>query len=404
MLEQYYRLNEVVGVSILLKPDGSLVIDACQIVIKKNELSFEQKLTNVASLAALAKKLPAKIPVSLNLTGAGIITKQLEQAEEITESNFSLVLPNARWEDYYIQQIHSGTQLFVSLIRKEKADQWLEQFKANELNLLMLSLDGLPILHIAAQLNLYDHDFEINGHHIKRNEKQEWIAYKKQPITPLTFALKVGNEPLPQELVLPYAAAFQLAMNDRLQAAAVQSSPLDQPLAVTIENRKVKAQGTVVLLCFFVLLLVNFFVFNAKNSANIQLSGKIGALAQATTGRDTLEKRIAEMEAEIRGLGIEQPLVRKSVLIDQLASLLPESIKLTDMAVNPTDDAAGRINKTIVFSNHLIKISGTSAQIIPVNEWMARIKTHAWVKEVQMLNYSYNHEKNTGVFTIAISF
>jgi len=39
-----------------------------------------------------------------------------------------------------------------------------------------------------------------------------------------------------------------------------------------------------------------------------------------------------------------------------------------------------------------------------VNEWMARIKTKHWAKDVQLENYSFNNELNTGQFIVNITY
>jgi Tfp pilus assembly protein PilN len=51
-----------------------------------------------------------------------------------------------------------------------------------------------------------------------------------------------------------------------------------------------------------------------------------------------------------------------------------------------------------------IEVKGISPQIIPVNEWIARIKTRRWVKGVQLESYTYNNELNTGQFILTITY
>jgi hypothetical protein len=49
-------------------------------------------------------------------------------------------------------------------------------------------------------------------------------------------------------------------------------------------------------------------------------------------------------------------------------------------------------------------MAGSSARIIEVNEWIARIKTKKWVKNVQLENYNYNNELSTGKFNIIVDY
>jgi hypothetical protein len=84
--------------------------------------------------------------------------------------------------------------------------------------------------------------------------------------------------------------------------------------------------------------------------------------------------------------------------------LLPDGITLDRIDVNPFDKRASELKKMQVFDDREILIRGSSAQVIPVNEWIARIKTKPWVKDVQLVSYLIDQEKNTGEFTIKIAF
>jgi hypothetical protein len=47
-------------------------------------------------------------------------------------------------------------------------------------------------------------------------------------------------------------------------------------------------------------------------------------------------------------------------------------------------------------------VTGKSERIIPVNEWIARVKTQKWVKNVQLDSYTFSNELNTGQFTVLL--
>jgi len=96
--------------------------------------------------------------------------------------------------------------------------------------------------------------------------------------------------------------------------------------------------------------------------------------------------------------------IDKSGLIDQLASLLPAEITWREATVDPLDLTASRNQKTMAFYTRKIRITGNSEKIIPVNEWIARIKTIKWVKNVQLDSYTFNNELSTGQFTILIDY
>src|ERR1700749_1490280 len=148
MLEKYYRINQAVGVSIHVLQSGSLQISACRVTVENNQLSFEKKIIDLVNIEELKKHFPARSFVALNLSGKGILQKQVERTEEIDQRNFSKILPNGNMDDFYVQNFISDSQSFVSVIRKAEADKWIKQFNKLEFIPLQFSLGPFPVNNI----------------------------------------------------------------------------------------------------------------------------------------------------------------------------------------------------------------------------------------------------------------
>src|ERR1700744_2980570 len=118
VLEQYYRINQATGISIHLKSDGTTLINCCSLTASGNRLDIDQKLPDIQSPEELNKHLPNKAFIALNLSGKGILHKQIEKIITITQANFSKILPNGNIDDFYVQNFISGDYSFVSVIRK----------------------------------------------------------------------------------------------------------------------------------------------------------------------------------------------------------------------------------------------------------------------------------------------
>src|SRR5882757_7874292 len=127
MLEQYYRINEAVGVSIHIHSDGSVLLQLCSVAASGNELNIDKKVTDLKATGQLKEHIPAKSVIALNLSGKGVLQKKIEKTEEINQNNFNQILPNANIEDFYIQNFISGESSFVSVIRKVEADKWINE-------------------------------------------------------------------------------------------------------------------------------------------------------------------------------------------------------------------------------------------------------------------------------------
>lgn len=403
ILEQYYRINQAAGVGIYLRPDGTTQINCCSLVASGNRLDISQKLLGVLSVEELGKHLPSKTLIALNLSGKGVLHKQLEKIADANQGNFGKVLPNANIDDFYVQNFVSGDQSFVSIIRKAEADKWISRLKELGFVVLSLSLGSFPVEHVLPQLNIYGGNIQFGGNIIERTEQGDWKSchYEETALTP--FALKVESEGIDEKLVIPYAIAFQLILASKLDVIEAGVASLEDEFKRKLDDQKFRVNGTIILFVFFALLLINFVVFSQLNSSNTLLASQVSRLALNTSNVQDIGEQIKKKEELLKELGWER-VVSKSALIDQLAALMPEEISLKEIAIDPIDLNTSRAQRSLIFFNRRISINGTSDKIVPVNEWMARIKTRSWVKNLQMENYTYSNELNSGQFTLTLNY
>lgn len=400
-LNRYYRLNQVAGVHIHIGNDGAQ-IHLCAVEANGNELTITKKNADITSIGQLKEHLASKSIISLNLSGKGVLQKRIDKMETVDQNVFNKILPNAKSEDFYVQNFISGEHSFVSVIRKTEADKWISQLKELTFQPLLLSLGVFPVENIIPQLNIYEPEVIIGGYQIQRNEKGEWLNTKTVEVTS-PFAFKLASEKIDERLLIAYAAAFELVMIDQLDTIAVDAEDMNKALQSRLAEQKLKVQGAVVLIIIFTLLLVNFIALSWLNASNTELTGQVGKYAENNNNELEISDRIKEKDALLHTLGWDGG-INKSILIDQISSLLPSEVILREISVNPIDIAGSRVQKAVVFSDRKIVITGNSEKIIPVNEWIARMKTRVWVKNIQLENFAYNNELNTGQFTISINY
>jgi len=400
-LDPYYRISKVTGLNIQLGSEGQL-ISLCSVEASGNQLDIIKKKTGITVLAQLKEMLPTKTVIALNLSGKGILLRRIDRAEAIDAGIFSAILPNAKLEEFYVQNFISGEYSFVSIVRKSEADRWISGLGELGFEPLMLNLGVFPVEQILSQVNIYEAEAVIAGQLVERNQKGEWVNVQSSDTEP-QFVFKLGSEKIDQSLLVPYAAAFQLVMVNQLDPIAADVKGLQQALESRLAEQKLKVQGALVLAAIFILLLANFILLSWLNSSNAALSEQVGKFAQNSNNEQQMAERIKEKEALLHTLGWDGG-VNKSVLIDQVASLLPHEVKLREITVNPVDVAGSGLQKGTVFYDRKLVISGNSEKIIPVNEWIARIETRAWVKHIRLENFTYNNELNTGQFTVSIDY
>ena len=403
MIKQFFRMNTAIGINLKISQNGALNISACQITKKGDQLDFDHKLTAIASLEELAKQLSNKIPVALNLSGKGVLIKQVEKLLEVTPDNFNRLLPNANFEDFYFQNFISGDGSFISIIRKADADTWLQEFDRLGYAVASLSIGPFAVSQVLLQLNFYNEQIVFDGHIISRNDQENWDSYKSDESVLASFPLKIESEKIDERLLIAYTVAFQLLLMDQLELVQAYSPITYRNLKLITDKIWIKAYSAAALVVVFLLLIVNFFINDYYQKENARLAIQMSKFTQNSSNADQTKLEIAKKENELQALGWEG-VKSKASLIDQLAAVLPVEIKWTEVVINPLNATKSREQKLLSFTDRQIRITGMSSQIIPVNEWMARIKLMSWVKNIQMESYLPDSEKQTGIFILKLTY
>ena len=403
MFEKYYRINQAVGLNIIIGAGDSCVLDACMLKLEGRLLAIESKVTDMSGLDAIQTHFPAKSALALSFHGKGILHKKVEKMENIDRNNFSKVLPNGNINDFYIQNFVSNDYSFVSLIRKSEADKWIAEISKLGFDVMMASLGPFSVQNIMPQVNIYGDEIIFNGHIIHRDENNAWINYNFDNMALAGYPLKIESEPINEKLLIPYAAAFQLILSSKIDATIADVELLANNLRSKLERKRIKVRSFAILCCFLLLLLVNFGVLTQLNSLNTRLANQLTSSSQNEDEINQLGNKVKSGQKLLDDLGWDGG-INKTALIDQAAALLPQQITLHEISINPVDQAANRVRKTITFSKRIMRITGESQNILPVNEWIARLKTKKWLRNIQLESYKYQQEKNTGEFVILINY
>lgn len=401
--DRYYRICKAGGIAVELRNAGDPIINACLIEAHGNELNINIKLPNLMSLKELAAKMPVKEAFALNISGRGVLHKQLQGVDMSDEEAFAQAMPNSKSDDFYTQRVTSSETTFISLIRKAEADRWITELAHSGCEILSLSLGPFPIYPIQSSLNYYDGELRFAGNVIGRDDKKEWQSLKIEADANAKFPVKIGNEIIEENLLIPYAAALQLILAGQIEPVMANNTELGIKFNDLLNNIRLKANVAVILCAFFLLLLANFIVLSELSSANNQLMQQTSVSSVSINDVQKTYNELKKRRSLVNVLGWEGG-THKSVLIDEVGALLPDEITWSKLEVDPVDMQQSRDRKAPFFDNKRIKISGTSQKVIAINEWMARIKTRHWVKNVQLESYNWNNELNTGEFKINIDY
>jgi hypothetical protein len=402
MLAEYYRINQATGISVTISHDGNAEISCCQVAAEKQLLTIEKKKIGLPGEDNFPPEVDRTVPVALNISGRGVLYRQIEVTGAAGSEDISKIIPDLNTDDFYLQQFTSGNQVFVALARKTLVDQWIGFLKKQGFNVSMLSFGPYPVSHVLNQLNHYENDIIFDGIKISRDNEKNWLSVIFDPLLKASYVVKLDTEIIDQQLLIPYAAAFQLIMASVIDPVHAEVEAIDSWLVTVLENKKLKVQGAVVLICIFILLLINFVTLSWLNTANSELDRKVTLLSHSSIDIAGQNELIKSKTLLLEKLGWDGG-INKALLIDRVSSLLPSEVTLRAISINPIDGSNQR-SEVLTFLDKRMRVTGNSDRIVAVNEWMDRLKAQKWVKAVNLENFNFNNELNTGQFSLLIQY
>ncbi len=404
-LEKYQWLNSCTGVELHILPDGAYDWRVCSVSLAGNSLNIDSKTEVPGDTAAVLKKFPKDKPLALTITGKGVLIRKAPAMEEIGENQLNQVFPNLEADQFYIQNFISGGQSFVSIIRREIIDGLMDVLSAEGLNILLLTIGPFTASHILKQLNTYGQEICFDGHEVQYNKEWEWTEYRYAAGKKSEFPLKIDLESIPEQYLLAYAAAFQLALYPRLAAVSLPVGQAENNLYEFQQKQQFQFRAGCILAVFFVVLLLNFLLFSYYNSANEALLSQV---SQSSAGIESLrntEKEIASNEKLLKELGWSRG-VRYAWIADQLGQTVPAGLSLREIAINPLNTVETGRQRREVYDTGKIKIRGEASDPGAVNNWLYLLKGKSWVKGVNLDSFSPSSSSgdNKQEFSITISY
>ena len=252
-------------------------------------------------------------------------------------------------------------------------------------------------------LNSYGDQLGFDGHQLLFNEEQHWVDYQYTPGSGREFELKIDIEPIPQQFLLAYAAAFQLILNEKLDLIGVVDQQAQQALTELLAKLKFKKNSSLALLSLFSLLLVNFLLFSHYNTANQTLASKAGQRSTQSLDRQKLAADVKEKEQQVNLLGWNHGQ-RYAFLLDQIGQTLPPAVTLNELQINQTGSTRSTAEKEMPIATGTIKILGQSASTYAVNDWLYALKKLRWIKAVHLEKYGAGQQQEVPVFTIKLNY
>lgn len=386
-----------------IEPDGTVVCRMCSLALEKNSLTIVEKKELKGTLEEVIASFPGSIPVAVSLTGRGILTKISNALGELSGQQLQEVFPNFKAESFYVQQFPGDDHVFLSIARKEQIDGLLATLKDAKIQVLCVTLGPFAVSHVLSQVNTYGEQLCFAGHCVSYTQDFKWRDYKFDQRTSSEFALKIAQENLGEEYLIAYATAFQLILYPRLPAVLLPVTEVSDRLEEFSEQQTFRFRLVGILGFFFVLLLVNFGIFSSYRAKNAHLYAHVNLQSSSAENLQMLETNTAQQQERLKVLGWYRGLPY-SWITDQVSSEVPPAVELIELSVSPAKQAERNSERKEVYQSGIIHVKGTTTDPTDVNDWIYKLKSKDWVKQVQMERFSPGEEDGVQEFEMLLNY
>lgn len=325
--QQQIGIKEVCGVEFIFDESSEMKCQICHLKLVKKSVSLILQKTELSLGPAIEILRKIKVPISINFSGDGIITRVVPigvQGEEV-----SLAFPGMDKEKFYTQKIVQVKTAIISLVNKKAVDGVLEEL--GNLQILNISLAGLVPLNLGLRGTDSEDELAFGGHHLlfkddelykydflKGNVKKEHIKFNQVKVDTSIFNA--------------YSQAFQVFFYPQLSPVGIES--WHNELAIYYKKNTLKLLGMIFTAFILGALMFNFLIWNNLNQQARELNSVATFKQSMVSGRDGLFSDIKRREESVKNLGI-LPLPHQYVHF-QIGKAVPSGISLLSVDIQPT--------------------------------------------------------------------
>ncbi|MDR6735540.1 hypothetical protein [Sphingobacterium sp. 2149] len=400
-IKEKYRLHTCVGIS-LRQDSAGLSIRCCKVKLEKDQLEIEETW-EVDDWELLASNRYKDTPVALHLDSRQILIKETAPMD-LDEERLKPIFPSYDVERFYHAQLQGESKQWVAFVRKDYIVEMLDRLMVSGYQVIKVFIGPFVLDAILGQINSYSDAYTFDGHSIHvSGEDKRWQDYRFGSEFESRFALKIGDHPIKPQYLTAYATAFSALMADYVPEYGLLIPEVEEQHQAWLEKQKFKVNLVILVAVFFVLLLVNTFLFSHYYQENMALGDRVSNQQSTVQDLGKLEGGIKSNEVLLTELGWNGG-VSKAWLLDQIGYSIRQftQISLTQIQVNPQSKGMGN---TVIQQADQIIIKGSSPTLEMLNLWLRELKNNPWIANVSIEEYGNKQQDETmDAFTIKINY
>jgi Tfp pilus assembly protein PilN len=390
---KFVKGNEIAGISITLADNGTLLIDGCILAKKKNKVILVDAFF-LENLEGIKDRLSKNTPINLHIDGKGVIHKQVDSAS----TDIKKILPNADISNLYMDSHEPiNGAYYKSIVRKSAVDAVIQELQKQGFVIQSIAIGPQSYFSFKELFPELPHIIHTRKSTYQLNSSGEIIIHSENPEQ--NNSVDIANEQLNMYELIPYLSALLFFINPVNLEDNKEYLP-----QLNFENfiyKKLFGYARWgVLGFFFILLLLNYFIFDSISRKTTVLQTESQSNNQLITEIRALTRELEQKETMILESGLSSQS-QFSLLADKIGLSVPRHIALMAMSFSPIAEQL-REGEEIQVVKKTVLIEGSARNSLELNDWLKILRKENWIEKIDILNYEHDYGDKYGTFEIRI--
>jgi hypothetical protein len=374
--------------------------EVCRLThLKKSKKNLKlESVKELNGIKEIQNVLPKNQHISVVFNNSQVLTKELTipfKKEDI-QASILKVFPNIDLKEFYYEILEGSDTNLISIIRRDFVEEIISKYEKNGLIVINFSL-GLSCLSYVAKLIESD-NIVTTTHNIQIKDGK---VFKINPVSNIkTIDYKINGLRIANKYLLPFSICLDTILQI-VDSGNNTYSYKNKLLNAFLSDRYFNIGIKTALGFVFVVLLVNFFVFNNYFNENRELQSLVDVNVSSKESVLQLQEEIKTKQILTENLSRNENS-SSSFYINQIVALLPNSINLINLQYQPLLKKLKK-DKPIHLDSNYIKISGITKNSSEFSNWVELIQEQNWVESLEVTRYS-DQSKTGSEFTIELKF
>ena len=377
---EHFTLNQKEKVSIV------------QLKKNKKELSIEAESCILYSDTCFQQCNKA-LPFFLVINTKQVIHKEVEGIAALDQKLLHKGFPNTNWEEFYFEIWRLKTKSVIAISRKTYVEELLSNYRKQGISVVGLSLGACS----SAEIYKYTEEQELHTNHqiISIDEEGQII---RQNLSSSERKHMINGLAVQNSELLPFSGVVRLLIKHTTNTGNLIEVS-EQLYKDSCQQRFFSKMIKIGMGVLLFILLLNFFVCTHYFKRAEETSQRLQLNKSSLENIQELKQSIQTKEQKLNNV-LAVVSSQSSYFINEVTKIIPKSILLTELVYAPLDEKV-KPEKTILFRENTIKISGTTTSNAAFTKWIENIEKLEWLEEVVILQFG-KKDRSKSIFSIKL--